>query len=255
MLEFKRRGAAIVFVSHNLQAVQALCERALYLKHKPIVIGPTTEVLHGYVKAGQPRHDAAVRDDAPLVALSSQLVDDGGNPVSIIAPGRPLTLLVDYRVQDRSRFPLRRAGAPLTDLLNVYDGKRDGRRAGADDAGAGQEFRVAFRFNANLVRRQYHLGVVIPRIRRPAWSGASIRRGIQRRRAAHLGPASRTSRCVAPCSLAESRRRSSARPIRPRSCSRRQPGQALAAVTHQGPPARFPFLTVLNGAAPATGAE
>ena len=27
MLDFKRRGAAIVFVSHNLQAVQALCVR------------------------------------------------------------------------------------------------------------------------------------------------------------------------------------------------------------------------------------
>jgi len=53
MKEFKRRGVAIVFVSHNLQAVTGLCERALYLCADVRAYGPTGSVLGQYVATNQ----------------------------------------------------------------------------------------------------------------------------------------------------------------------------------------------------------
>ena len=51
MLEFKRQGVAIAFVSHNLQAVATLCERAVYLQNEVRAYGPVQDVLEKYVGA------------------------------------------------------------------------------------------------------------------------------------------------------------------------------------------------------------
>src|ERR1700730_16192353 len=50
MREVVKSGTTVIFVSHNLQAVQMLCSRALLLKGgSPAVEGPTTEVLKEYL--------------------------------------------------------------------------------------------------------------------------------------------------------------------------------------------------------------
>ena len=52
MLEFKRSGVAIVFVSHNLAAVGRLCERTLLLEQgAPVAFGPSQEVIPRYVSS------------------------------------------------------------------------------------------------------------------------------------------------------------------------------------------------------------
>lgn len=49
MLEFRRRGKTIVFVSHNAAAIQRLCDRACLLSHGKIKgIGDITTVLELY---------------------------------------------------------------------------------------------------------------------------------------------------------------------------------------------------------------
>jgi ABC-type polysaccharide/polyol phosphate transport system ATPase subunit len=50
MLQIAREGTTVIFVSHNLQAVQMLCGRALLLKRGIIAkLGPTSEVLKEYL--------------------------------------------------------------------------------------------------------------------------------------------------------------------------------------------------------------
>jgi lipopolysaccharide transport system ATP-binding protein len=50
MLAFKNKDVAIVFVSHNLSSVSALCDRAIYLKEGRIQeSGPTGDVISRYL--------------------------------------------------------------------------------------------------------------------------------------------------------------------------------------------------------------
>src|SRR5207247_5164695 len=50
MKEFKRRGVAIVFVSHNLQAIAGLCDEAIYLNARVRAQGSTQTTVEQYVR-------------------------------------------------------------------------------------------------------------------------------------------------------------------------------------------------------------
>src|SRR3954454_22587210 len=52
MLEFRAANRAIVFVSHNLSAVEMMCDRAIWLEHGTIrQSGPTADVVRAYLDA------------------------------------------------------------------------------------------------------------------------------------------------------------------------------------------------------------
>src|SRR3972149_6727302 len=54
MLSLKKRGVPIVFVSHNLQSIQMLCNRAFFLKNGQIFKnGDVSDVLNEYLFSGQ----------------------------------------------------------------------------------------------------------------------------------------------------------------------------------------------------------
>jgi lipopolysaccharide transport system ATP-binding protein len=50
MLSFRDAGRAILFVSHNLSAVEMMCQRVLWLDHGTVrLAGPTAEVVRAYL--------------------------------------------------------------------------------------------------------------------------------------------------------------------------------------------------------------
>ncbi|SFU57943.1 ABC transporter ATP-binding protein [Nitrosospira multiformis] len=52
--QIQERGTTILFVSHDVGAVSALCERTLYLKHgRALEIGPTPDVIARYIREVQ----------------------------------------------------------------------------------------------------------------------------------------------------------------------------------------------------------
>ncbi|MEQ1574299.1 MAG: ABC transporter ATP-binding protein [Vicinamibacterales bacterium] len=163
MRGFKERGVAIVFVSHNLQAIGELCERAVHLNHGVQSIGPTAVVLDDYVKSrggptGAPQtSEAAIR--------STTLTDRTGQPVDKVEPGAELKLTVEYSIplamMDDLTFGvlLHRS----TDLLMVYGGyftaeELGVRRTPADDQSPGEcmRFKVDYHLRANVTRGHYH---------------------------------------------------------------------------------------------------
>jgi lipopolysaccharide transport system ATP-binding protein len=78
MLELLREGRTILFVSHNLYAVEMLCPRGIYLRQGSIVLeGPIQSVLRAYL------------DD-----VESELVDADERGFSAIFRGGPLTIAV-----------------------------------------------------------------------------------------------------------------------------------------------------------------
>jgi ABC-type polysaccharide/polyol phosphate transport system ATPase subunit len=55
ILDFRRAGKTLLCVSHSLETLENLCDRALWLDHGRIVkIGPVREVIKAYQDSGAP---------------------------------------------------------------------------------------------------------------------------------------------------------------------------------------------------------
>ena len=160
MTEFKRQGVTIVFVSHNLQAVSSLCDRALYLKRKPLALGPASEVIDQYVREAFTGTDTAESPDFRIV--SAELLDPDGGPVTAaVAPGAPLTARIEFEAREpfeEMMFAFRVLRS--TDQLLVYDGQFPQEELGLDLHETGR-FTISFHLTANLTRGQYYLEMVV----------------------------------------------------------------------------------------------
>src|SRR5579872_4148109 len=95
MLSFRDSGQAILFVSHNLSAVEMMCQRTVWLDHGTVrQVGPTAEVVRAYLDAVDegliggaaetqrgPEESGAGRSQRP--------VSDGEHPAAPGASGDP----------------------------------------------------------------------------------------------------------------------------------------------------------------------
>ena len=144
-----------MFVSHNLQAVATLCDRALFLQHEIKALGPTNDVISQYVEAcgGE-----TVSSPDTEVRISSAVLLQNDKPVQIVEPGSRLTLRVSYLPHDT--FPDVTFGFLLhrsSDQLVVYDGHFEPGEVGQPVLRKDEAFTVDFQFQANLTRGHYHL--------------------------------------------------------------------------------------------------
>jgi ABC-2 type transport system ATP-binding protein/lipopolysaccharide transport system ATP-binding protein len=98
--EFKNRGGTIVFVSHDAQAVERLCERAVLLANGRVAFdGSTAEAIAEYRRllaadANPEELEAGLREwgSGEARIVSAQLLDDDGDERVQFAAGEPLTV-------------------------------------------------------------------------------------------------------------------------------------------------------------------
>jgi lipopolysaccharide transport system ATP-binding protein len=93
-----REGRTLVFVSHNMSALEALCDRSVLLKRGRIASdGPTREVIREYLQGVEER----LLDEGPargprfseeLELRSVTLLDEQGQEVDGVPAGKPLTV-------------------------------------------------------------------------------------------------------------------------------------------------------------------
>jgi lipopolysaccharide transport system ATP-binding protein len=107
MGEVARDGRTVLFVSHNMQAVRALCDRALLLEHgRAIDDGPTDAIVRRYLAAIEPV-DTGVRrwedpvsrpgnDEIRLVQV--RVTDDAGEPDSSFFSSQRISVVLDLDV-------------------------------------------------------------------------------------------------------------------------------------------------------------
>jgi homopolymeric O-antigen transport system ATP-binding protein len=156
MEDFKRQGVAIVFVSHQLQAVATLCGQALYLQQEVRAIGPTPEVIKSYVENTDTGRDA--RTGATVDVQAEGVLDASGRPVTVISPGATLTFCAAYHFhQDISNVQFGLLVYRSTDGLLLYAGSIDWDEIGPDRIEANETIRASFVFKVPLARGQYHL--------------------------------------------------------------------------------------------------
>jgi len=103
--ELHRLGRTIVFISHDLAAVERLCRRVLLLhKGKVLADGPAREVIHTYSEMVRARTPAEVTPpeetvevrDAQVTAV--ECLDAAGRPTSVVRTGERTTFRVHYDV-------------------------------------------------------------------------------------------------------------------------------------------------------------
>jgi ABC-type polysaccharide/polyol phosphate transport system ATPase subunit len=102
--EFKNRGGTIVFVSHDAQAVERLCGRAVLLRQGVVAFdGPTVEAIAAY--------RSLLAADADPIELAAGLREWGSGEATIVA-----AQLLDDDDDDRLQFM---AGEPLTVSMRI----------------------------------------------------------------------------------------------------------------------------------------
>lgn len=159
MQEFCKSGAAIVFISHNLEALRLLCPKGMVLDRGRVAFaGSIGDCIHTYTKEWTAA--SATDDDTrpPVEMVSAELTGTGGRAVEQVTPGDMLQLQVTYRA-NRAANKIA-AGLALfrqPDSLCVYDSQSHLMGLPPFDVAAGQEFTVSFVFRANLLRGLYDL--------------------------------------------------------------------------------------------------
>jgi lipopolysaccharide transport system ATP-binding protein len=155
MKTFKRDGVAIIFVSHNMQAVGDLCDEALVIKGHPRFQGSVGEAVAAYLAiSGQ---EGATREGDGLVADELTLTGAAdGQPVVAVAPGAQVALDVSYRVTRPLNalvwsMVVRRA----TDGIVVADAAYTSDELGLGTLAPGDRVRVRFAHTIHLARGQY----------------------------------------------------------------------------------------------------
>jgi len=114
-------GRTVLFVSHNLQGILQLCDRAILLQHGEVVMdGPTADVVSLYEQQTIGQTSEVVWEDeasAPgndLVRLQSvRIVDEDGSTITVADVRSPVGIEIGFRVL--------RTGDPVVPKLKLYD--------------------------------------------------------------------------------------------------------------------------------------
>ena len=113
ILDLKARGTTIIFISHNLEAVQRLCDRVLLLNEGQIVReGESQEVIEHYRhevlryrKSARELSPAASSVSRPIEVVRVAIEDGKGRPREIFETGALMRLRVHYRTSRPVRNP------------------------------------------------------------------------------------------------------------------------------------------------------
>jgi ABC-type polysaccharide/polyol phosphate transport system ATPase subunit len=145
--EFRRAGAAIVFVSHNVQAITELCDRALLLRpNKPPILDAVGTVAGLYAAA-----DKEVVDQRVTVHRFKLGYRDSDAPLpTLVPPGTWLALDIDLEANtDLPRCNVF-FGVTRTDGLKMFNHTPMGHGQSPIDLERGGRLRCRIHFRANV---------------------------------------------------------------------------------------------------------
>jgi lipopolysaccharide transport system ATP-binding protein len=107
-------GRTVLFVSHNLTAVQSLCPRSMLLANgREIMTGPTGDVIEEYVRTIRRHATTSLsarsdREGTGRFRFTGISFEDPRGPVDVAVTGDDLEIVLDYESSDGQ--PVRGAG-------------------------------------------------------------------------------------------------------------------------------------------------
>jgi ABC-type polysaccharide/polyol phosphate transport system ATPase subunit len=160
--QLRDEGRTVLFVSHDLASVQALCRRSVLLDRGAVVAdGPTPEVVQRYLASGIASASRAVLDGgvhSPVALRSVALVDEQGRPAP--QPRRDRRLRIRLELEVRERMPDLDLATYLLDRRGVRvanDALSDA--PNALSVGSPGRYRVVLSVEPVLAAGSYMLGV------------------------------------------------------------------------------------------------
>jgi lipopolysaccharide transport system ATP-binding protein len=154
LAEFRKSGAAIVFVSHNMQAIVSLCDRALLLRPgRSALMASVGEVAALYASP-----DGEAVD--PRITVSDVRLSEAGAPEPLsrdIAPHAALTL--DATITANVPLPRCRVGFEIirSDGVVMFYGSPMVDGAAPIDLDANMSVALRIQFRANVLRGTYRV--------------------------------------------------------------------------------------------------
>jgi lipopolysaccharide transport system ATP-binding protein len=124
MADISESGRTVLFVSHNMEAVSRLCDRAILLNEGQVVQqGPSTEVVAGYLQSGlgltseRAWPDASQPGDDVVRLRAARVVDERGVRLDAADVRQSVGIEIAFRVL--------RPGRQLFPKIKVLDGRGD----------------------------------------------------------------------------------------------------------------------------------
>lgn len=112
MSELVREGRTLVFVSHDMSAIETLCERAVMLRRGRIAAdGAARDVVRDYLRLVQDEQLRANERTGPvhgerLSILRVAIHDDAGRELDAAATGQPLVIRLHYSTRGPVESPM-----------------------------------------------------------------------------------------------------------------------------------------------------
>jgi homopolymeric O-antigen transport system ATP-binding protein len=119
MQDVSRGGRTVLFVSHNMAAIEALCNRVIYVEQGQIAAdGPGTSPIRDYLASGRSTSNGwkpfRRNRGRTIEILGAELIVNGA-PSSHVCSGEPCTIRIKYRTIDPERI-----GSSLSVSLLLY---------------------------------------------------------------------------------------------------------------------------------------
>lgn len=128
MKDVSGQGRTVLFVSHNMGAIQSLCNKSIYLKHGTIQkIGPTEEIINYYLGNELKTDDQlqlAFNPDIPACITQVTLLNSDNVKSKNYLAGEELRFAFNIHTGESGRYQLSIGIASAMDV-NIYTEKSD----------------------------------------------------------------------------------------------------------------------------------
>jgi len=111
--ELRRRGVTVLLVSHSLQLVQTMCDRAAWLDHGRLLAeGPALEVTRRYVDHVHDQQEPGEgpggdhRGSGEVTVTGVEFLDGSGMPTAVATTGAPLVVRVRFHAKGAVTEPV-----------------------------------------------------------------------------------------------------------------------------------------------------
>lgn len=156
----KEKGLTIVFVSHNMSAISAVCDKVLVLaKGKVQFLGSPQEAVNIYTDMLRYGHDVSEKG---ITLIEAAISDISGTRKSVFEPGEQCRVLLRFRAEADLQsinigVRVRKKGDPNL----VFAGNFSALTGERLSLWNGQELRITFGLSLNLVPGHYSVGTAV----------------------------------------------------------------------------------------------
>ncbi len=159
MLEYKKRKVSIVFVSHNLDSVRKICNRALFLEKGELIYdGDIEDAINEYYFSFS-KSKAGTNDILPTISLTDKkMVNSIGNSCGAINSGDLVDLKLKFKAENEIKNVCFAMFVRHSNGMVIFDTSSDLINGQKYEFRAGEEKTLKFSLSVNLLKGAYLIG-------------------------------------------------------------------------------------------------